>query len=83
MQNNSPNLENTVQLPPLLVQVLLAVPPPVLDLHQLRLQSGLGLGVGRQQQAAARLHREDVAAVLPVEAALSELRVHGQGERVD
>lgn len=75
-----PNLENAVQLPPLLVQALLGVPPPVLDLHQLRLQGGLGLGVGRQQQAAAGLHRQDVAALLPVEAPLSELDVQGQGE---
>lgn len=69
-----------MQLPPLLVQVLVSVPPPVLDFHQLRLQGGLSLGVGRQQQAAAGLHRQDVAALLPLEASLSELHVQGQGE---
>lgn len=78
-----PNLENAVQLPPLLVQVVVGVPPPVLNLHQLRLQGGLGLGVGRKQQAAAGLHRQDVAAMLPVEAPLSELQVQGEGERAE
>lgn len=78
-----PNLENPVQLPPLLVQVLVDVPPPVLNLHQLRLQGGLGLGVSRQQQAAAGLHRQDVAAMLPVEAPLSELHVQRRGERAE
>lgn len=70
-----------MQLPPLLVQVLVCVPPPVLDLHQLCLQGGLGLGVRRLQQAAAGLHRQDVAALLPVEAPLSELQ--RQGEQVN
>lgn len=78
-----PNLEDAVQFPPLLVQALVGVPPPVLDLHQLRLQDGLGLGVGRLQQAAAGLHRQDVAALLPVEAPLSQLDVQGQGERAE
>lgn len=40
------DLEQAVQLPLLLVQAVVGVPPPLLNLHQLCLQGGLGPGVG-------------------------------------
>ena len=74
------DLEQAVQLPPLLVQAVVGVPPPLLYVHQLRLQGGLGPGVGRQQQAPAGLHRQDVASLLPLQHALPQLEEQRQGQ---
>lgn len=72
-----------MQLPPLLVQAVVSVPPPLLNLHQLRLQAGLGPGVSRQQQAPAGLHGEDVASLLPLEHTLPQLEEHRQRQMAD
>lgn len=74
------DLEQAVQLPPLLVQAVVGVPPPLLNLHQLCLQGGLGPGVGGQQQAPAGLHRQDVASLLPLEHSLLQLEEQRQGQ---
>lgn len=73
-------LEQAVQLPPPLVQAVVGVSPPVLNLHQLRLQGGLGPVIGRQQQAPAGLHRQDVASLLPVQHSLPQLKEQRQGQ---
>lgn len=74
------DLEQAVQLPPLLVQTVVAVPPPLLNLHQLRLQGGLGPGVSWQEQAPAGLHRQDVTSLLPLEHPLPQLEEQTQGQ---
>lgn len=74
------HLEHAVQLPPLLVQAVVSVPPPLLNVHQLSLQGGLGPGVSRQQQAAAGLHRQDVAPLLPLQHTLPQLEEQRQGQ---
>ncbi|TNN68503.1 hypothetical protein EYF80_021288 [Liparis tanakae] len=78
--NKESHLDQAVQLPPLLVQAVVGVPPPLLNVHQLRLQGGLGPGIGRQQQAPAGLHRQDVAALLPLQHALPQLEERRQGQ---
>lgn len=57
--------------------------PPVMDLHELRLQSGLRPDVSRQQQAPAGLHRQDVDALLPLKHSLPELEERGQRQRAE
>lgn len=56
------------------------MPPPILNLHQLSLQGGLGPGVSRQQQASAGLHRQDIASLLPLEHSLPQLEEQRQGQ---
>lgn len=74
------NLKHAMQLPPLLVEAVVRVPPPLLNLHQFCLQGGLGPGVGRQQQAPAGLHRQDVAPLLPLEYSFPQLEEQRQGQ---
>lgn len=62
-----------MQLPPLLVQAVVGMPPPLLNLHQLCLQHGLSPGISRQQQAPTGLHRQDVAPLLPLKHSLLQL----------
>lgn len=74
------DLEQAMQLPPLLVKPVVGVPPPLLNLHQLRLQGGFSPGVSGQQQAPAGLHRQDVGPLLPLEHPLSQLQEQRQGQ---
>lgn len=76
-----PDLERAVQLPPLLVQAVVGMSPPLLNVHQLCLQRGLGHPVSGQQEAPAGLHRQDVNALLPLQNSLPELQKRGQGQR--
>ncbi len=70
-----------MQLPLLLVQAVVGVPPPLLNLHQLCLQGGLRPGIRRQQQAPAGLHCQDVASLLPLQHSLPQLEEQRQGQR--
>lgn len=73
-------LEQAMQLPPLLVQAVVGVPPPLLNVHQLCLKGGLGPGVGWLQQAPAGLHRQNVASLLPLQNSLPQLEEQRQGQ---
>lgn len=72
-----------MQLPLLSVQVVVGVPPPVLNLHQLCLEGRFSTGVSRQQEAPASLHCQDVASLLPLEHSLPQLDEKRQRQRAD
>lgn len=72
-----------MQLPPLLVQVVVGVPPPLLNLHQLGLKGRFSAGVSGEQEATASLHCQDVATLLPLEHSLPQLDEQRQRQRAD
>lgn len=72
-----------MQLLPLLVQVVVGVPPPLLYVHELGLQRGLRRDVRRQQQAPAGLYSQDVEALLPLEDSFFQLQEQGQRQRAE
>lgn len=67
------DLQYAMQLLPLLIQVMVGVPPPLLSLHELRLQRALCFGISGQQQAPASLHGQDVNSMLPLKDFFFEL----------
>lgn len=66
-------LQQEGQLFLLLVQAHAGGSPFLLDVRELGLQGGLGPAVRREQQLLARLHSQDVAALLSQEHFLLEL----------
>lgn len=56
-----------------MVQPDAGAPPPLLKLRQLVLQQRLRLGISREEQLPSCLHRQDVAALLPLQHPLLQL----------